>query len=58
MTFDSLHMKRVEYQTSLVDFYEGIVMEHDEQTGRVVVIDVEDGSRWQGRDDLVTVIED
>lgn len=51
-------MKRVEYQTSRVDFYEGIVMEHDQQTGRVVLIDVDDGSRWQGRDDQVTVLED
>ncbi len=54
----SLLMKRVEYQTSRIDFYEGIVVEHREDTGEVVVNDLEDGSRWKGNEEHLTVLED
>lgn len=45
----------VEYRTSLVDVGIGVVVSHDENTGMLVVVDDDDGSRWTGQEDHVTV---
>jgi hypothetical protein len=58
MSNDSLLMKRVEYQTSRCDFFEGLVVEHDEEAGMVVVVDTDDGTRWRGSEAHVLVLED
>lgn len=54
----SLLLKRVEYQTSLVDSGVGVVIAHELETGRVVVIDEDDGSRWVGDEDHLTALAD
>lgn len=54
----SLLMKRVEYQTSMVDVGVGLVVVHEHSTGRVVVVDEDDGSRWVGVEDHVATIFD
>jgi len=51
-----LHRRRVIYQTDAASYGEGIVTAHDELTGTVIVMDVDDGSFWRGSDDHVEVI--
>jgi hypothetical protein len=53
----SMILRRVEYQTSLVDGGSGLVIAHERENGRVVVIDEEDGSRWAGYEDYVTLLD-
>lgn len=52
----SLRRRRVIYQTDVAGFGEGIVTEHDENTGTVIVMDIDDGSFWRGTDDNIEVI--
>jgi len=51
-----LYRRRVLYRTDVTSFGEGIVTAHDEQTGTVIVMDVDDGSFWRGSDDDIEVI--
>lgn len=53
----TLLLRRVEYKTSLVDGGIGLVVRHDLETGRVVVIDEDDGSRWAGYEDHVSPVD-
>lgn len=53
---DSLKLRRVHYQTGDCSFGEGVVTEHDLETGIVTVMDDEDQSFWRGPDNLVDVI--
>lgn len=55
---ESLLLKRVEYQTSFVDGGVGLVIAHALESGRVVVVDEDDGSRWTGYDEHISVLED
>jgi hypothetical protein len=55
-TKSPLHRRRVMYQTDVTSYGEGIVTAHDEQTGTVIVMDVDDGSFWRGSDSDVEVI--
>jgi hypothetical protein len=43
-----LRLRRVLYQTGATDWGEGIVTEHDQDSGMVTVLDTEDGSFWRG----------
>ncbi|CAN7719699.1 hypothetical protein [Paraburkholderia hospita] len=52
----SLRRRRVIYQTDVASYGEGIVTAHDEMTGTVIVMDVDDGSFWRGSDDNIEVI--
>jgi len=52
----SLRQRRVIYQTDVASFGEGIVTDHDENTGTVIVMDIDDGSFWRGSDDNIEVI--
>lgn len=54
----SMLFKRVEYQTSMVDGGVGLVVEHIAETGRVVVIDEDDATRWSGYEEHVTMLDD
>ncbi|MBB2984280.1 hypothetical protein FHX57_006448 [Paraburkholderia tropica] len=36
------------YQTGSTDWGEGVVTEHDQDSGMVTVLDTEDGSFWRG----------
>ncbi|SIO72841.1 hypothetical protein SAMN05444172_9328 [Burkholderia sp. GAS332] len=53
---DSLKLRRVHYQTGIASFGEGVVTDHDLETGIVTVMDDEDQSFWRGQEDLVEVI--
>lgn len=53
---DSLRLRRVYSQTDIASFGEGVVTEHDLETGIVTVMDDEDQSFWRGQEDLVEVI--
>ena len=53
---DSLKLRRVHYQTGVDSFGEGVVTEHDLDSGIVTVMDDDDQSFWRGREDLVEVI--
>jgi len=55
-TTSPLYRRRVIYQTDVTSYGEGIVTAHDEQTGTVIVMDVDDGSFWRGSDDDIEVI--
>ena len=48
--------KRVEYQTGYVDFGYGVVVEHGPEYDRVSVVDEDDGTRWVGSEDHITVL--
>lgn len=52
----SLRRRRVIYRTDVSSYGEGIVTAHDEMTGTVIVMDVDDGSFWRGSDDNIEVI--
>ena len=52
----SLRRRRVIYQTDVASFGDGIVTEHGENTGTVIVMDIDDGSFWRGTDDNIEVI--
>lgn len=54
----SLLLKRVEYQTLHADWHLGLVVEHDLSTDRVVVLDEDDGTRWRGYANHVTLADD
>ena len=58
MSGRSMLFRRVEYQTSWVDGGIGLVVKHELETGRVVVIDEDDCSRWAGYEDHVALLED
>ncbi len=58
MVDGSLLLRRVEYQTSRADWHLGLVVEHDLATDRVVVIDEDDGTRWRGCADHLTLVDD
>ncbi|MFL9995270.1 hypothetical protein PQR34_32265 [Paraburkholderia sediminicola] len=53
---DSLKLRRVYYQTDIASFGEGVVTDHDLETGIVTVMDDENQSFWRGMEDLVEVI--
>jgi len=53
---DSLKLRRVTYQTAVDSFGEGVVTDHDLDTGIVIVMDDEDHSFWRGPEELVDVI--
>ncbi|MFL9886795.1 hypothetical protein PQR66_27400 [Paraburkholderia agricolaris] len=53
---DSLKLRRVYYQTDIPSFGEGVVTDHDLETGIVTVMDDENQSFWRGMEDLVEVI--
>lgn len=55
---NSMLFKRVEYQTSLADGGTGLVIEHTAETGRVVVVDEDDATKWIGYEEHVTVLTD
>ena len=55
---ESLIFKRVEYQTSRIDGGAGVVIAHDALSGRVVVVDEDDGSRWTGYEEYISMLED
>ena len=56
MNEHSILFRRVDYQTSLVDGGTGLVVGHSLETGRVVVLDEDDGTKWLGYEEHVTVL--
>lgn len=52
----SLRLRRVRYQTDLTDWGDGVVTEHDTDTGMVTVLDTDDGSFWRGPEGLIEVV--
>ncbi|KDP87890.1 hypothetical protein CF70_033875 [Cupriavidus sp. SK-3] len=46
---------RVEFQTDLTSFGEGVVIAHDSSNGRLVIRD-DDGIHWRGDEDHIEVI--
>lgn len=52
----SLRLRRVQYQTGLADWGEGVVTQHDPETGMVTVMDTDDGSFWRGPEDCVEIL--
>lgn len=52
----TLRLRRVRYQTALTDWGDGVVTEHDLNTGMVTVLDTDDGSFWRGPEGLIEVI--
>jgi hypothetical protein len=52
----SLRQRRVFYQTDVSSYGEGVVTEHDQSTGTVTVMDIDDGSFWRGSECLIEVI--
>lgn len=52
----SLRRRRVLYQTDVTSCGEGIVTAHDEITGSVIVMDLDDGSFWRGSYENIEVI--
>ncbi|MFP3708487.1 hypothetical protein SB783_31190 [Paraburkholderia sp. SIMBA_009] len=51
-----LRLRRVLYQTSVADWGEGVVTEHDPDSGMVTVLDTEDGTFWRGHEELLQVV--
>ncbi|WP_224010861.1 hypothetical protein [Paraburkholderia tropica] len=51
-----LRLRRVLYQTSVSDRGEGVVTEHDADTGMVTVLDTADGSFWRGPEDCLEIL--
>ncbi|TCF98486.1 hypothetical protein BZM27_55130 [Paraburkholderia steynii] len=49
-TTSPLYRRASSILTDVTSFGEGIVTAHDEQTGTVIVMDVDDGSFWRGSD--------
>ncbi|KJK22335.1 hypothetical protein UB46_22005 [Burkholderiaceae bacterium 16] len=47
---------RVEFQTDINSFGEGVVIAHDSSNGRLVIRD-DDGIHWRGVDEHIEVIE-
>ena len=54
----SLLFKRVSFRLSRTDSGAGLVVEHHQATGRMRVLDLEDGSLWDGTEDHVEVLND
>lgn len=52
----SLLFKRVQYAITLVDGGVGLVIAHKQDTGEVVVVDEDDGSRWIGYEEHVDLL--
>lgn len=52
----TLRLRRVLYQTGIADWSEGVVTEHDTDSGMVTILDTDDGSFWRGPEDLLEVI--
>jgi hypothetical protein len=52
----SLTRRRVIYETDRESYGEGIVTAHDEVTGTVIVMDVDDGSFWRRSESQVEII--
>jgi hypothetical protein len=52
----SLRRRRVLYQTDVASYSEGVVTTHDEKTGTVIGMDLDDGSFWRGSEDRIEVI--
>jgi hypothetical protein len=51
-----LTRRRVIYQTDVESYGEGVVTAHDEVTGTVIVMDVDDGSFWRGSESHIEII--
>jgi hypothetical protein len=51
-----MRLRRVQYQTGPTDWGEGVVTQHDLDTGMVIVLDTEDGSFWRGPQDCVEIV--
>lgn len=54
----SLLFKRVSYRVNWADFGAGLVVEHHQATGKMRVLDEENGSLWDGTEDHVEVLND
>ena len=52
----SLRLRRVQYQTGPAAWGEGVVTQHDPDTGMVTVLDTGDGSFWRGSEDRVEIV--
>lgn len=52
----SLRLRRVQYQTGATAWGEGVVTQHDLDTGMVTVLDTDDGSFWRGPEDRVEIV--
>ncbi|MEK6290823.1 MAG: hypothetical protein V4793_05430 [Paraburkholderia tropica] len=51
-----LRLRRVLYQTGATGWGEGIVTEHDQDSGMVTVLDTDDGSFWRGPEDCLEIL--
>ena len=58
MDTSSLLFRRVEYRMNWADWGAGLVVEYHEETGTVVVVDEDSGTRWSGSEDHVELLED
>lgn len=52
----TLRLRRVRYQTGVTDWSDGVITEHDPDTGMVTVLDTDDGSFWRGPEGLIEVV--
>jgi hypothetical protein len=52
----SLRLRRVHYQTGPTDWGEGVVTQHDHDSGMVTVMDTDDGSFWHGPEGCVEIL--
>ncbi|WP_321788199.1 MULTISPECIES: hypothetical protein [Paraburkholderia] len=51
-----LRMRRVLYQAGLTDWGEGVVTEHDPNSGMVTVLDTDHGTFWRGHEELLQIV--